>query len=153
MKLDRGTFNHIVKDAAQKKREKYENFLQTVEILQQMDPYERSKLGDAVSEERFASGAYIIRQGATGDVFYMMSEGTAVAMKRGADNTEAEVKQYQAGSYFGERALLMNDLRAASVIATSDVSCLSIERQSFKRLLGPLDDILRRNMEEYKKFA
>lgn len=27
LKLDRDTFNHIVKDAAQKKREKYDNFL------------------------------------------------------------------------------------------------------------------------------
>ena len=33
MKLDRGTFNHIVKDAAQKKREKYDKFLQSVPIL------------------------------------------------------------------------------------------------------------------------
>lgn len=55
--------------------------------------------------------------------------------------------------YFGERALLMNDLRAASVIATSDVQVLSLERATFKRLLGPLDDILRRNMEQYKKYA
>ena len=54
MKLDRGTFNHIVKDAAQRKREKYDNFLQIVPILQTMDPYERSKLGDAVREESFA---------------------------------------------------------------------------------------------------
>ena len=61
--------------------------------------------------------------------------------------------QYQAGTYFGERALLMNDLRAASIIATSDVQVLSLERATFKRLLGPLDDILRRNMEVYKKFA
>ena len=61
MKLDRGTFNNIVKDAAQRKREKYENFLQSVEILQQMDPYERSKLGDAVREETFSDGDYIIR--------------------------------------------------------------------------------------------
>ena len=61
MKLDRGTFNNIVKDAAQRKREKYENFLQSVEILQQMDPYERSKLGDAVREETFSEGDYIIR--------------------------------------------------------------------------------------------
>ena len=53
MKLDRGTFNHIVKDAAQRKREKYDNFLQTIPILQSMDPYERSKLGDAVREESF----------------------------------------------------------------------------------------------------
>ena len=31
--LDRQTFNHIVKDAASKKREKYEAFLAKVEIL------------------------------------------------------------------------------------------------------------------------
>lgn len=41
-KLDRNTFNHIVKDAAAKKREKFENFLSSVKILQSMDPYERS---------------------------------------------------------------------------------------------------------------
>jgi len=41
-KLDRDTFNHIVKDAAAKKREKFENFLSSVKILQSMDPYERS---------------------------------------------------------------------------------------------------------------
>lgn len=152
MKLDRGTFNNIVKDAAQRKREKYENFLQSVDILQQMDPYERSKLGDAVREENFADGDYIIRQGATGDVFYMLTEGTAKAIKR-TETEEVEVMQYAAGSYFGERALLMNDLRAASIIATSDVRVLSLQRDTFRRLLGPLDDILRRNMEAYKKYS
>lgn len=40
-KLDRDTFNHIVKDAAARKREKYENFLASVKILTSMDPYER----------------------------------------------------------------------------------------------------------------
>jgi len=59
-KLDRDTFNHIVKDAAAKKREKYDNFLQTVEILKNMDPYERSKLGDAVMEESFKKDDCII---------------------------------------------------------------------------------------------
>lgn len=152
MKLDRGTFNHIVKDAAQRKREKYDNFLQTIPILQSMDPYERSKLGDAVREESFLQGQNIIRQGGVGDVFYMLSEGTAKATKfiNGAETT---VKTYNPGSYFGERALLLNDVRAANVVATSDVICLSLERETFKRLLGPLDVILRRNMEEYKKFV
>lgn len=31
--LDRQTFNHIVKDASQRKRDKYETFLSTVPIL------------------------------------------------------------------------------------------------------------------------
>ena len=46
-----------------------------------MDAYERSKLGDAVQEERFPANDYIIKQGSVGDKFYMISEGTAVATK------------------------------------------------------------------------
>jgi len=60
---------------------------------------------------------------------------------------------YSPGKYFGERALLTNDLRAASIIATAEVHCLSLDRATFQRLLGPLDDILKRNMEEYKKYT
>ena len=118
-----------------------------------MEPYERSKLGDAVKSEDFAEGDYIIKQGDAGDIFFMISEGTAKALKRGADGTEVEVKQYASGSYFGERALLMNDLRAASIVATSACKTLTLDRNTFKRLLGPLDVILQRNMEEYKKYA
>lgn len=46
--LDRETFNHIVKDAASRKREKYENFLSRVDLLQEMAPYERLQIADAL---------------------------------------------------------------------------------------------------------
>lgn len=49
-KLDRETFNHIVKDAACRKREKYENFLKQVSVFSTMEPYERAKLADAFKE-------------------------------------------------------------------------------------------------------
>jgi len=45
--LDRETFNHIVKDASRNRREKYENFLTKVKLLESMEPYERSVLSDA----------------------------------------------------------------------------------------------------------
>ena len=142
MKLDRGTFNHIVKDSAQRKREKYDNFLQSVAILQSMDPYERSKLGDAVREERFAEGDFIIKQGTAGETFFMLVEGTAIALKRGPDGTETQVMSYEPGKYFGERALLKNEPRAANVIATTRLQVVAIDRGSFSRLLGPVDNIL-----------
>jgi len=59
-RLDRATFNHIVKDAAAQKREKYEDFLAKVKILSSMEPYERSKLGDAIKEEVFEAGEFVI---------------------------------------------------------------------------------------------
>ena len=44
-----------------------------------MDPYERSKLGDAVKEEKFKKDDMIIKQGEDGDIFFLISEGTAEA--------------------------------------------------------------------------
>jgi len=55
-KLDRDTFNHIVKEAANRKRQHYESFLTKVPILSTMEPYERSKLSDAFKDITVAAG-------------------------------------------------------------------------------------------------
>lgn len=60
---------------------------------------------------------------------------------------------YAIGSYFGERALLKNEPRAANVLAETDCVLVSMDRHSVKRLLGPLEDLLKRNFEIYEKYA
>lgn len=62
-RLDRDTFNHIVKEAANKKRQQYEDFLKKVPILSTMEPYERSKLSDAFKEVKAEAGQNIITEG------------------------------------------------------------------------------------------
>ena len=153
-KLDRDTFNNSVKDAASKKREKYDNFLQSVNILKEMDPYERSKLGDALEECKFKKGDYVITEGDEGSTFYIISEGTAEATKNLGGAEPTKVKEYQKGDYFGERSLLTSEFRAANIVITSGAAtCLSLEKKTFDRLLGSLETILKRNMEEYHKFT
>lgn len=77
-------------------------------------------------------------------------DGQAVATKTIQPGVPAtQVKQYGPGDYFGELALLKNEPRAANVIAKTKLKVVSLDRNSFKRLLGPLDDILKRNMDSY----
>ena len=47
-----------------------------------MDPYERSKLSDAFVENKYKKGDYVIRESEIGDVFYIISEGEAIATKQ-----------------------------------------------------------------------
>ena len=148
--LDRNTFNHIVKDAAQNKRDKYEDFLSSVPILQSMDHYERSKIADAIKEKSYEANSTIITEGEPGDDFYIIISGEAFATKAmQAGAAPQEVKQYVPGDYFGELALLKNAPRAATVNARTELKVATIDRDSFMRLLGPLDDILQRNIEQY----
>lgn len=63
-----------------------------------------------------------------------------------------EVASYSTGDYFGERALLKNEPRAANVIAKSRLCTVMLDRGSFSRLLGPIDKILMRNMDNYNKY-
>ena len=151
--LDRECFNNIVKDAAIKKREKYENTLKKVEILKSIDPYELGQICDALKTENFKKGDCIIKQGDRGDVFYILDEGKAHAEKVFEEGKKAEkVKDYESGGFFGELALLKGEPRAASIVADTNCKCLSLDRMAFKRLLGPLENILQRNSENYIKY-
>lgn len=58
--LDQYTFNHIVKDAAAKKRERYEKFLSSIDLLKNMDPYERMQIADALKTIKTKKGEYIV---------------------------------------------------------------------------------------------
>ena len=152
--LDRETFNHIVKEAAQKKREKYENFLKKVEILSSIEPYELMQISDALKTATFKKGDYIIKEGEMGDVFYILEEGTCEATKTlEPGKPDTIIKEYSVGDYFGERALIKGEPRAANIIASSEtVKVISLDRISFKRLLGPIEDILKRNIDKYQNF-
>eukprot|EP01017_Pseudomicrothorax_dubius_P043899 TRINITY_DN7375_c0_g3_i1.p1 TRINITY_DN7375_c0_g3~~TRINITY_DN7375_c0_g3_i1.p1 ORF type:complete len:393 (-),score=123.23 TRINITY_DN7375_c0_g3_i1:146-1324(-) len=151
--LDRETFNNIVKDAAARRREQYESFLQKVELLDTMDPYERAQLSDAFKTISFKAGDFVVREGERGDVFFFIEEGQAIATKVMKSGKEETVYNYKPGDYFGELALLRDTPRAANIIAQTDMKLVTLDRASFKRLLGPLEDILRRNFTRYEKYT
>ena len=61
---------------------------------------------------------------------------------------------YNLGDYFGERALIKNEPRAATIKATSEeLQVVELQRDTFRRLLGPVEEILKRNMAIYAKYC
>ena len=85
-----------------------------------METYERSKLSDAIVEKWYDEGSYVITEGTEGDAFYMVMSGQAVATKTLEPGKPAtKVYEYKEGDYFGERALLKNEPRAANIIAST----------------------------------
>ncbi len=90
----------------------------------------------------------IIKKGDDGSDIFFIRKGSCLATKTlEAGKPPQDVNGYRKGAYFGEMALMKNEPRAANVIAQTKVKAVSLDRHSFKRLLGPLDSILKRNME------
>jgi cAMP-dependent protein kinase regulator len=142
--LDRVTFRKILMDSAFQKRTMYEKFLEEVPLLSSLKTYERAKIADALESTKFPAGTEIIKEGDPGDAFYLLEAGEAQAFKRGTDKA---VKDYQRGDFFGELALLDDKPRQATIVAKTEVKVAKLGRDGFKRLLGPVEGIMRR--EEY----
>ena len=88
------------------------------------------RLVDVMAEESFQAGETIVRQGEEGDKFYVIVKGSCkCTIREISDSPDVEgtvVAELSTNDYFGERALLNAEPRAASVIAQSDVQVLSV---------------------------
>ncbi|KAK1884383.1 cGMP-dependent protein kinase 1 [Dissostichus eleginoides] len=106
-----------------------------------------SKLADVLEETHYSDCDYIIRQGATGDTFFIISEGQVKMTQQSSPGDEQVMKTLNKGDWFGEQALKGEDVRTASVTAVGDVTCLVIDRESFKQLIGGLEDVNNKQLD------
>ncbi|KAL1516851.1 hypothetical protein ABEB36_000696 [Hypothenemus hampei] len=141
--LDRKVFQKIMKRTGLLRLQDNINFLKSVPLLQNLSDEVLSKIADVLEVEFYPAGAYIIRQDASGDTFFIISSGSVKVTQRLPGHLEEEeIRTLSRGDYFGEQALLKEDCRTASVIALHPgVECLTLDRDSFNQLLGSLSEI------------
>jgi cAMP-dependent protein kinase regulator len=143
-------WQYIIMETTMKKRDQYKGFIEKVPLLESLSEYERLTVADALRVATFSDGEVIIRQGDDGNLFYIISEGTAVCTKQLTPSDPAqEIGVLGSGAYFGEIALLTTRPRQATVTAKGSVTCLTLDRKTFKRVMGPLENILKRNIDQY----
>ncbi|XP_014244772.1 cGMP-dependent protein kinase, isozyme 1-like isoform X2 [Cimex lectularius] len=141
--LDRRVFKNIMLRSGLQRLEDSISFLQSVPLLHNLSQTLLCKIADSMQLEFYPGGQYIVRQGATGDTFYILSCGNVkVTQKLPGEIQEEEVRTLSRGDYFGEQALLKEDSRTANVIALPPgVECLTLDRESFMLLIGDLSEL------------
>ena len=97
-------------------------------------------LRGALSVARYEEGEYVFYQGDEGDVFYLIIGGEAEALRAEPDDHTCEerlVATLASADCFGERALLRNEARAASIVAKGGRLYVAyISRDDFEACLG-----------------
>jgi putative peptide zinc metalloprotease protein len=96
------------------------------------------RLARAARVREVPRGTAVVRQGDRGDEFFVVADGEAAVMvrERGQDKT---VQELGVGDYFGERALLGDGLRRATVRAVTPLKLLAFSADAFwKELAGTM---------------
>lgn len=98
---------------------------------------------------------YILRQGTRGDTFYLISQGEVkVTQTLPGHEVDDTIRVLGRGDYFGEQALLKEDKRTANIIAMQPgVECLTLDRESFTRLIGDLSELHERDYGDESRMA
>eukprot|EP00903_Cladosiphon_okamuranus_P007650 g7418.t1 len=126
--------------------------LKGVPLLSKLTNDELCRVAGALCVQSFDDGDYIIRQGEEGTRFFIINEGEVrCTCNVPGTGEEREIMRLGKSEFFGERALLKNEPRAANVIGVGYVDCLVLERSDFISLLGPLQPILEREAEKRDK--
>ena len=95
--------------------------LRAVDILDALPEATLERLALSLQEVRLPAGSSVIREGESGDLFYMIREG----------EVEVAGRTLGRGDSFGEIALLRDVPRTASVTAISNVVLYALERDVF----------------------
>lgn len=141
-RLDQKTFRQILANSRLEKDQELMRALKKVHSLKHLSSQALLlKVAAVAIYQSFRQGEYIIRKGSPGNHFYFMLKGSAlvtnvVGQEKITDNT------LNVGDFFGERALLHNEPRAADVIAVEDMSTMSLSREDFLRIIGPFEKLM-----------
>eukprot|EP00759_Apiculatamorpha_spiralis_P052048 PhF_6_TR5590/c0_g1_i1/m.8027/K04739/PRKAR; cAMP-dependent protein kinase regulator len=145
--MDRDTYRSILMRQMLNKRDVHMKFLNSVPILSSMDAYEKARISDVLDSRVIEPKTIVMNEGENGDCMYFLEEGVVSVLKGGK-----EVSRIEPGGYFGELALLFDSPRKATIVADSRCRVLCLSRFDFSHILGPLESILRRNLNQYEQY-
>ena len=145
--VERSAFRKNLQNQQDAQSSQIELFLNSVPLLKTLTREERVQLCDAFEKVTYDPGQVVIKQGDEGDEFYVVMDGEAEVFER-EGRAEKKVNHLTKADFFGERALLKNEARMATVIALTKLTVLVLKRNVFTNVLGPLHEIMEREKSD-----
>jgi len=116
--------------------------LQTVPLFAGLSAPALEKLAQSSIQVTFLEGDTIIGEGDKGDALYIITHGR-VRISRGKEEDETFLAELGLGDFFGESALLGEQLRTATVIASSPTTLMRLTHQQVQALADGDPEIAR----------
>jgi len=153
--IERNVYQSVMKKTGMVRRYEHHVFLKSVPAFKGLHSDRLFKVVDVAVEEFYHPDEYIIREGERGDSFFVIIEGSVRVMQMLEGKEEPqEIRKLKKGDYFGEKALLSEDVRTASVISeTPGTKCLVVERDTFMSFIGGIKQIVNKDYGDQERKA
>ncbi len=109
--------------------------LRGVAIFRDLDDTQLQAVADICKEETFVSGAYIFREGESGNRLYLITEGEVRISRDVPGSGEEALAVLKPGAVFGEMAVFDRTERSTHAISNGGTTALTISRPDFEMLL------------------
>jgi small-conductance mechanosensitive channel/CRP-like cAMP-binding protein len=109
--------------------------LKTVHLFKNFTSDELRMLAAGMSHVIYTVNEKITKQGAIAHWLYVMTSGTAEIRLNESGAPPRTIATVKAPDFFGEMGLMTGEPRTADVIATTDVDCFRLGKESFEQVL------------------
>ena len=123
--------------------------LKKIPLFAQLSENEREQVARWADELDVPSGKHLVDEGQFGYEFFVIEDGTADVL-----HGEDRLGQLGPGDFFGEIALLEEERRTASVVATAPMRAIVMTRRDFRHMEGEMPSVaaaIRQAMEERRR--
>ena len=104
--------------------------LKRVHLFRALPYHKIQALASALQIKSFRNQELIFSENDPGDCFYLVKEGSVNIMKDGV-----KIRTITKHDYFGERSIIFQENRTATVVSNGDSSCWVLNKQDFWNLL------------------
>ena len=141
-RVDQKTFRKILASTAIASSNETRDVLKKVPFLTDLNVTDLNKIVDALTEVHYKPSEVIFKRGDVGDVFYIVKEGKVKVHDIEVGGVKYDDSEYGPGDYFGERAIVTSEPRAATITAVEETNALALSRDVFIKVLGDLGDLV-----------